>query len=146
FMKTPEAAAELASLCVRLAADWDRPALAAVTDMSQPLGTAIGNALDVAESVRVLTGEESGPLRDLAVRFAAAALGALAGVDAAVGIVFRAKIGDRLTRGDPIGEVHARDEDAAALAVERSLRALTVAGERVAPPPLLHDWYPSDHS
>src|SRR3989454_9499164 len=45
FMKTPEAAAQLASACVRLAATWGRRARAAVTDMSQPLGSAIGNAL-----------------------------------------------------------------------------------------------------
>src|SRR5213076_1451778 len=33
FMKTPEEAAELAAVCVRLAADWGRRARAAVTDM-----------------------------------------------------------------------------------------------------------------
>src|SRR5439155_16219910 len=54
FMKTPEAAAELATLCVSLAEAHGRRAVAAVTDMSQPLGTAIGNALDVAEAVEVL--------------------------------------------------------------------------------------------
>jgi pyrimidine-nucleoside phosphorylase len=79
FMKTPEAATKLAEACVRLAGDWGRPCRAAVTDMSQPLGTAIGNAIDVAECVRVLRGEESGRLRDLAVRFAAEALVVLDG-------------------------------------------------------------------
>ena len=42
--------------------------------MSQPLGTAVGNALDVAEAIRVLRGDEAGRLRDLAVVFAARAL------------------------------------------------------------------------
>jgi pyrimidine-nucleoside phosphorylase len=79
FMKTPDAAAELASACVRLAAAWGRKARAAVTDMSQPLGRAIGNALDVAEAVAVLRGEGGGRLRELAVVFAAEALAALAG-------------------------------------------------------------------
>jgi thymidine phosphorylase len=78
-MKTPEAAAELASACVELARYSGRAARAAVTDMSQPLGTAIGNALEVAECVRVLKGEERGRLRDLAVGFAAEALVALQG-------------------------------------------------------------------
>jgi pyrimidine-nucleoside phosphorylase len=81
FMKTPEAAAELAEACVRLAAYWDRAARAAVTDMSQPLGSAIGNAIDVAEAVRLLKGEERGRLRELSVAFAAEALVALDGRD-----------------------------------------------------------------
>jgi pyrimidine-nucleoside phosphorylase len=79
FMKTPEAAAALAEACVSLAVQWNRPCRAAVTDMSQPLGTAVGNALDVAEAVRVLRGDEAGRLRDLAVLFAARALTILAG-------------------------------------------------------------------
>jgi pyrimidine-nucleoside phosphorylase len=81
FMKTPDDAAELAEACVRLAAYWDRSARAAVTDMSQPLGSAIGNAIDVAEAVRLLKGEEHGRLRELSVAFAAEALVALDGRD-----------------------------------------------------------------
>ena len=79
FMKSPEEAAVLAEACIHLAEDRGREARAAVTDMSQPLGTAIGNALEVAECVRVLRGEEEGPLHDLAVFFAAEALFALGG-------------------------------------------------------------------
>src|SRR5439155_17802404 len=48
---------------------------------SQPLGTAIGNALDVAECVRLLKGEEQGRLRELSVAFAGEALIALQGKD-----------------------------------------------------------------
>jgi pyrimidine-nucleoside phosphorylase len=81
FMKTPEAAGELAAACVRLAAGWNRPTRAAVTDMSQPLGSAIGNALDVAEAVRLLKGEERGRLRELSVAFAAEAVSILEGED-----------------------------------------------------------------
>jgi pyrimidine-nucleoside phosphorylase len=82
FMKTPEAAAELAATCVDLGRSWGRVARAAVTDMSQPLGVAIGNALDVAECVGVLRGEEQGRLRELSIAFAAEALVALQGKDA----------------------------------------------------------------
>src|SRR6266508_2587786 len=81
FMKTPEAASQLAGACVELARYWGRAARAAVTDMSQPLGSAIGNALEVAESVRLLRGEEKGRLRELSVAFAAEALVALRGTD-----------------------------------------------------------------
>jgi len=97
FMKTAEAAAELASACVELASYWGRAARAAVTDMSQPLGTAIGNALDVAECVRLLKGEERGRLRDLSVAFAAEALVALQSKD-------REQAGSAVTRVLDSGE------------------------------------------
>lgn len=227
FMKTPEEAAELAAACTALAEGWGRSARAAVTDMSQPLGTAVGNALDVAEAVRALRGEEEGRLTDLVVEFAAAALASLEGmsdedargrardalrdgsalesfrrmveaqggdprvvedpdgvlprapvvapltseaegflaevdaeaigragvmlgagrlrkgdpVDPAVGIVFRTKVGDRVERGESMGEVHARDEDAAAEAAGRVRGALTFAEAEVEPPPLLYGWH-----
>jgi pyrimidine-nucleoside phosphorylase len=79
FMKAPEGAHQLAQACVRLAEDWDRRCVAAVTDMSQPLGSAIGNALDVAEAVRLVRGEERGRLRELTVAFAARAVVELLG-------------------------------------------------------------------
>jgi pyrimidine-nucleoside phosphorylase len=85
FMKTPEEASALAGACVDLARYWGRAARAAVTDMSQPLGTAIGNALDVAECVNVLKGQEQGRLRELSVVFASEALVALHGKDRAEG-------------------------------------------------------------
>ncbi len=226
FMKTVEDADGLAAACLVLARGAGRRCGVAVTDMSQPLGDAVGNALDVAEAIRVLRGEDRGRLRDLAVWFAARALeslegmafadaldraartldagdaldrfsrmveaqggdprvvedphgvlpharvvvpltadrgGVLAAVDAeeiglasgalgagrmqkgdavdpAVGIVIRSKIGDVLERGQPIGEVHARDEGAAAEAARRVLEALTLADAAVEAPPLIHAW------
>ena len=74
FMKTPEQAEALAAACLELAGGFGRAARAAVTDMSQPLGDAIGNALDIVEAVAVLRGEHRGRLRELAVTFAAEAL------------------------------------------------------------------------
>lgn len=69
FMRTAGQAEALALACVDLARRWGRPACVLVTDMSQPLGTAIGNALEIAETVRVLRGDEHGSLRELALRF-----------------------------------------------------------------------------
>ncbi|MGZ5306055.1 MAG: thymidine phosphorylase [Actinomycetota bacterium] len=74
FMKTPEEAEVLARACLALARGWDRPADVAVSDMSQPLGDAVGNALDIVEAVGLLRGTFRGRLRDLAVIFAARAL------------------------------------------------------------------------
>jgi pyrimidine-nucleoside phosphorylase len=79
-MKTPEAAGELAEACSRLAKDWGHPTRCAVTDMSQPLGDAIGNALDVAEAIELLRGGSQGRLRDASVMFAGEALSRLTGI------------------------------------------------------------------
>jgi pyrimidine-nucleoside phosphorylase len=74
FMKTLAHAEALATACLELAEGFGRAARVAVTDMSQPLGDAIGNALDVVEAVEVLRGDRRGRLRDVAVAFAAEAL------------------------------------------------------------------------
>ena len=81
FMKTPAAATELAEACLALAYGWGRACLAHVTDMTQPLGDAVGNALDVAEAVHVLRGERRGRLRELTVRLAGNALARLQGLE-----------------------------------------------------------------
>jgi len=77
FMKTSDDAEALVHACLDLARGWGRKAAAAVTDMSQPLGDAVGNALDVAEAVDVLRGTQRGRLRCLTVLFAARALESL---------------------------------------------------------------------
>ncbi|MFB3739627.1 MAG: thymidine phosphorylase [Candidatus Velamenicoccus archaeovorus] len=79
FMKTVDDANALAAACARLAADWGRACRVAVTDMSQPLGHAVGNALDVEEAVALLRGDVGGRLRELALAFAAEALVRLSG-------------------------------------------------------------------
>jgi pyrimidine-nucleoside phosphorylase len=79
FMKTPEEANALAKVCASLAGDWGRSARVAVTDMSQPLGDAIGNALDVVEAVEILAGRTRGRLRDVAVMLVGEALSQLTG-------------------------------------------------------------------
>jgi pyrimidine-nucleoside phosphorylase len=227
FMKTEADARSLAEACVSLADGWGRACRAAVTDMSQPLGEAVGNALDVAEAVEIFSGRYRGRLRDAAVMFAGEALsrltdvpmgegraraasalddgsalemfgrmveaqggdrgvvddpwavlprapvveviqapadGTLAAVDAeaigrastdlgagrrrkgdpidhSVGIVFRPKIGDRLERGGPIGEIHARTPDDARACARRVLDALTLRDGAVEPPPLVFGWF-----
>jgi pyrimidine-nucleoside phosphorylase len=81
FMKTPEDARELAEACLALASGFGRKASAAVTDMSQPLGDAVGNALDVAEAIDLLRGTTGGRLRELSLLFAARALELTRGID-----------------------------------------------------------------
>ena len=57
FMKTPEEARELALLLVRLSRSMGIHASALITGMDTPLGGAVGNALEVAESARFLKGD-----------------------------------------------------------------------------------------
>jgi pyrimidine-nucleoside phosphorylase len=96
FMKTPGDAETLASACVDLAARWGRRCRAAVTDMSQPLGEAVGSAVDVVEAVEVLKGERTGRMRDLAVDFGTAAQVSLLGAGEREA---RDRAGEALTSG-----------------------------------------------
>jgi pyrimidine-nucleoside phosphorylase len=57
FMKTTEDARRLAELLVRLSEDLEVGSSALITDMDNPLGSAIGNALEVRESVSLLKNE-----------------------------------------------------------------------------------------
>lgn len=58
FMKTVEDARGLAELLVRLSEDLGIKSSALITDMDNPLGSAVGNAIEVRESVRFLSGGE----------------------------------------------------------------------------------------
>jgi thymidine phosphorylase len=84
-MKTPERARELAQTMVRIGAAHGLPTTALLTDMSVPLGRAVGNGLEVAESVEVLRGAGPADVVALTVELAREmlALGGVTGVDPA---------------------------------------------------------------
>jgi thymidine phosphorylase len=79
FMKTPERARELAETMVAIGAAHSLPTTALLTDMSVPLGRAVGNALEVAESVEVLRGGGPADVVELTVALAREMV-ALAGI------------------------------------------------------------------
>jgi pyrimidine-nucleoside phosphorylase len=56
FMKNDEEARALAESLVRTGEAMGKPVSALITDMSQPLGDAVGNALETAEAIRCLQG------------------------------------------------------------------------------------------
>jgi len=56
FMKTTDRARELANALVEIGVAHGRGVTAVLTDMNTPLGRAVGNAVEVAESVEVLRG------------------------------------------------------------------------------------------
>jgi thymidine phosphorylase len=81
FMKTAEQARELAAAMVDIGTAHGLRTTAVLTDMSVPLGRAVGNALEVAESVEVLRGGGPPDVVTLTVVLAEEML-ALAGIDA----------------------------------------------------------------
>jgi pyrimidine-nucleoside phosphorylase len=56
FMQSYERSLELAQTLVRIGTGFGKETIAFITDMSQPLGTTIGNWLEVVESVECLKG------------------------------------------------------------------------------------------
>jgi pyrimidine-nucleoside phosphorylase len=214
FMKTLEDARELAQMMLELGKHAGREVACVLTDMDQPLGHAVGNALEIRETIATLRGEGPPDFTELVLsacghllafsdlevdeqtgreRAAAAvedgsalaqyerwiaaqggdpaesalptapvvqevaapraglvrAIGTVdigmaalrlgAGrrtkddeIDHAVGIVCVKKRGDAVAAGEPIGEVHARDEASAVRARDEVLAAYEFGDE---PPP-----------
>jgi pyrimidine-nucleoside phosphorylase len=221
FMKSLSEARELGEAMIALGERAGRQVVCVLTDMDQPLGCAVGNALEVREAVATLRGE--GPadftelvvdssahllaLSDLAVdhaearrlaeqaladgtataayeqwiraqggdpaeaalpvapvvrevaapragyvsRLAALPVGLAAlhlgagrrgkddPVDHAVGIVCHAKRGDAVDAGEPLADVHARDDVAAEAAAAAVLAAYEIADEAPLPRPIVLD-------
>ncbi len=79
FMAELDSARELGQLCVTLGARAKRTTAALITDMNQPLGDMIGNAIEVREAIETLRGERQGRLLELSLRLVGH-LAALSGV------------------------------------------------------------------
>jgi len=71
FMKNIDDAANLAELLVETGKRMGKNVVALITDMNQPLGRKAGNAMEVAESIEVLSGAGPADLRELCLELAA---------------------------------------------------------------------------
>lgn len=65
FMKTEEDAKELAQALVNIGRSVGMQCMAVISDMNQPLGNAIGNALEIEESIAILKGEGPADITEL---------------------------------------------------------------------------------
>ena len=225
FMTTLEDARALAETMISIGTGAGRRVHAVLSDMNQPLGQAVGNALEVAEAIQTLRGKgptdfyehclvigaemlvlgqiaptpaeararlrrviddgsaltkfaewvaaqsgdprvvddldllASAPVTETVpcpvdstilaidareVGLVSVALGAGREkkgepIDHAVGIVLSAKVGDRVSAGEPLFTLHARDRASARTARERLLRAYSWSSDPVKAPPLIYD-------
>lgn len=71
FMKTPELARQVAEQMVQIGRAANQRVSALLTSMEQPLGLAVGNALEVREALQVLEGQGPEDLRQLSLELAA---------------------------------------------------------------------------
>ncbi|WP_082614086.1 thymidine phosphorylase [Mycobacterium sp. Root265] len=138
FLKTEAESRELAATMVALGNDSGVPTRALLTDMNRPLGRAVGNAVEVAESLEVLAGGGPDDVVELTLALATEMLDAagLDGVDPAQTLRdgtamdrFRALVaaqGGDLSAPLPVG-AHAETVVAAAGGVMGDIDAMAVA-------------------
>lgn len=98
FMKTLDQARELSRSLVNVGNRLGLKTTAVVTDMNQPLGNMIGNAVEVNESVRVLKGEGPADVTELTLELAARLL-QQAGVSGTTSAA-RTTLQDKIDSGD----------------------------------------------
>ncbi len=79
FMKDFDQARELAGFLVEVGKNMGKQVRALLTDMNQPLGRAVGNAVEVEECLQILSGEGEQQLKELCILLSAHML-ELAGV------------------------------------------------------------------
>jgi len=126
FMTRPEDARALATSLATIGRGLGTPVRVLLTSMDEPLGPAVGNALEVREAIACLRGAGDVSLAELSLELAA-------------GIVIRKRMGDAVRDGDVLAELHVNAEHAHALTVAREmlLRAFRIEAEPVPRPPLV---------
>lgn len=70
FMKNIDDATDLAEMMVQIGGRFDKKTVAVVTDMSQPLGRAVGNSLEVMEAIQTLKNKGPEDITELSLQLA----------------------------------------------------------------------------
>jgi pyrimidine-nucleoside phosphorylase len=68
FMKKTEDAFKLAEIMVEIGTELEKETIAVISDMNQPLGCAVGNALEVKEAIKTLQGEGPEDFQELCIK------------------------------------------------------------------------------
>ena len=68
FLKTPEKAADMAQLMVKIGKLLNRNIDVVLSSMDQPLGSAVGNSLEVIEAIETLKGKGPQDLEELCLK------------------------------------------------------------------------------
>ena len=71
FMRELDAARQLAEMMVSVGRAMSKRVVALLTDMNQPLGRAVGNSIEMVESIEILRGNLSGDCAELSLELAA---------------------------------------------------------------------------
>ena len=77
LMKTLDDAKKLASLMVKIGKAHKKPTICLITNMDEPLGYAIGNALEVEEAVNTLKGNGPSDLLEVVITLCSIIIGAV---------------------------------------------------------------------
>ncbi len=107
FMPTAAEAEILAGVCVRIGVAAGRNCVALVTAMDQPLGRRLGNGLEVAEAVQLLSTGPTGRLAEVALELAATALSVARGEGAVPSEALRAELTAQWSSGAALERLRA---------------------------------------
>ena len=77
LMKTLEDAKALANLMVKIGKAYRKPTICLITNMDEPLGFAIGNALEVEEAINTLKGNGPSDLLEVVITLCSIIIGAI---------------------------------------------------------------------
>ncbi len=115
FMREYEDAQSLANLMVSIGKEMGKRVIALITDMNQPLGRAVGNALEVRESVNVLMGKGPEDVTELTLTLGAYMLvagGRVKNYDEGRKLIDKALTnGDGLAKWNEMVKMHGGDPD-----------------------------------